>query len=267
MNFSISEFFDTNKRVIIWTVFFLLLFLLRGLFGLVFLTFILCYIFNNLVERLTRRTRMSRRLWTVVVYLIFLALVVTMVALVAPKLGVESTNFLKQLPETIEKIHSYLDRLGARQPDLAPLVNRVKEGLSLNAILGMEQQNAISFLMKSINQVTHYFSFFLLGTLFSFLILLDYPSLKARTLQLRRTKLKEVYEETSDSVVQFALTVGAAFQAQVLIACINTSLTALGLLILGIHPIVILATIDFFAGLIPVLGVFNFLGAYTPARL
>ena len=256
MNFSISEFFNTNKRVIIWTVFFLLLFLLRGLFGLVFLTFILCYIFNNLVERLTLRTKLSRRLWTVVVYLIFLALVTTMVALVAPKLGVESTTFIQQLPETLEKIHSYLDQLGERQPDLEPITSRLKEGLSLKTLVGMEQQTAISILVKSINQVTHYFSYFLLGTLFSFLILMDYPSLKARTLQLGRTRLKEVYEETSDSVVQFALTVGAAFQAQVLIACINTFLTVMGLWGLGIHPIVILATIVFLAGLIPVLGVF-----------
>jgi predicted PurR-regulated permease PerM len=256
MNFSISEFFDTNKRIIIWTVFFVLLFLLRSLFGLVFLTFILCYIFNNLVERLTRRTRLPRRLWTVLVYLVFVALVVTVVAFVAPKLGVESTNFVKQLPETIDKMHIYLDKLGERQPDLGPVLARIKEGLSLTTLVGMEQQTAVSILVKSVNQVTHYFSYFLLGTLFSFLILLDYPSLKSRTMQLRRTRLREVYEETSDSVVQFALTVGAAFQAQVLIAVINTFLTSMGLWGLGIHPIVILATIVFFAGLIPVLGVF-----------
>jgi predicted PurR-regulated permease PerM len=57
-------------------------------------------------------------------------------------------------------------------------------------------------------------------------------------------------------VIQFAKVVGDAFQAQIGIALVNTIMTALGLWILGIHPIALLATVVFFCGLIPVLGVF-----------
>ncbi|MFH1090715.1 MAG: AI-2E family transporter, partial [Pseudomonadota bacterium] len=102
----------------------------------------------------------------------------------------------------------------------------------------------------------HYFSYFLVSIIFSFLILMDYPRLKTHIQALRQTRLKEIYEQTAESVFQFAQVVGTAFQAQIMIAMVNAALTAGGLYGLGIHPIFLLSTIVFFCGLIPVLGVF-----------
>ena len=82
------------------------------------------------------------------------------------------------------------------------------------------------------------------------------PNLKSRVLALRQSRFKEVYDETADSVAQFAMVVGYTFQAQILIAIINTIFTALGLWLLGIQPIALLSSIVFFAGLIPVWGTF-----------
>ena len=256
MNFDIFSFFKTNKRFFIWTAFFGLLYLVRGLFTLVFLTFILCFIFNNLIEWLNRKTRLPRRLWTIVIYMIFVALIATALSFIAPKLVGESTAFLGQIPETQSKVHAYLDRIADNQPELARLSERLKESLSLESLLGTNRKTLVTVAVKSLDRGSQYVSYFLLGTLFSFLILFDFPNLRSRTLALRETKLRGVYEETADSVARFALVVGSAFQAQIMIACVNTFLTALGLWILNIHPIVLLSTIVFTAGLIPVLGVF-----------
>ena len=256
MNFSVKQFVQTNKQVFIWTIFFLLLYLLRGLFGLVFLTFILCFIFQNVTTWLNARTGLPRKLWTVVVYLIFVALVSTIIALIGPKLGAESKLFFQQMPQTQIKVHQFLDRIAEQQPNLEPMIDRLKEGLSVESMEDIKRDTVVSFIVGSFNRITHYFSFFLLGTLFSFLILLDFSNLRSRAMALRQTRLHEVYEETADSVVKFAQVVGEAFQAQILIACVNTFLTAIGLYILKIHPIALLATIVFFTGLIPVLGVF-----------
>ena len=49
---------------------------------------------------------------------------------------------------------------------------------------------------------------------------------------------------------------GRALQAQFLIACLNTFLTVLGLLFLGLPAVTVLAVIVFFCSFIPVLGVF-----------
>jgi predicted PurR-regulated permease PerM len=256
MSFDLAHFTDTNKRYLIWAAFFLLLYLVRALFGLLFLTFILCFIFNNLIRWLRSKTRMPRRVGTVAVYLVFLVAIAALLSLVGPRVGVETTFFIRQLPETIDTLHAQLDRAAGAQPNLAPMVASVKETLSIKTLSGMNREALLSFAVRTLNQLTHYLSFFLLGTLFSFLILFDFPNLRQKTLALRRTRFRAIYEETSDSVARFALVVGEAFQAQILIACVNTALTALGLWGLHIHPVALLSSIVFFCGLIPVLGTF-----------
>ena len=255
MAFRIDDFIRTNKTIFIWSAFFCFLFLVRRFFGLVFMTFILCFIFNNMIQWLGRRIRIRRRLWTVFFYLLLLSLAFSLLANIGPKLGAESKAFFNQAPAIIADLQSYLDKLGDWQPGLKPLLTRWKQE-SLEEVWGIDRQEIISLLIRSFNQITHYSSYFLLSVLFSFLILYDFPNLRQQAKALRETRLKEVYEETAESVIQFALVVGEAFQAQILIAAINTLLTGLGLWILGIHPIAMLLTVVFFAGLIPVLGVF-----------
>jgi predicted PurR-regulated permease PerM len=86
--------------------------------------------------------------------------------------------------------------------------------------------------------------------------MLDLPRLTRSVRALRFTQLSTVYEETVDSVILFAKVVGENFRAQILISALNTTLTAIGLHILGIEGAVLLCTMVFICGLIPVLGMF-----------
>jgi predicted PurR-regulated permease PerM len=251
---NLSHFIQTNKRFLIWASFFFFLFLIRKLFGLVFLTFILCFIFNNIVDRLSARTKLPRRFWTAAVYIVFITAIIVVFSFAGPKVGQESTLFLRQLPETLDKFHNRLDIIVEHQPSAAPIISRIKESISIRALSGMSREALVNFVLGFLNQLTHYISYFFLGTLFSFFILFDLPNLRTKVMALRNTRFREIYDETAETVVRFAMVVGAAFQAQIMIACINTALTAIGLWVLGIHPISLLATIVFFCGLIPVLG-------------
>jgi len=258
MSFDISQFLRTNKMIFIWVLFFALVSVARayGLFGLVFITFILCFTFNNVIKWLCSRTRIHRVAWTVAVYLVFLAVIITILSFVLPKLVSETRAFVQKLPEMMDKVSRFLDQTAVQSPDMAVPVIRIKKFLSVENIAGTDLEGLFNLVVSWFNQVTSYISYFLLGTLFSFLILLDFPTLRRQTAALRNSRLKAFYETMADSVAQFALTVGTAFQAQMLIALANTLLTALGLWVLGIHPIVLLCTVVFFCGLIPVLGVF-----------
>ena len=250
------QFVRTNKKVVIWFCFFGLLFLVRKVFGLVFLTFILCYIFNNIILRLERRTRLKRRLWTVVVYLLFVSAVAGLFFLALPHILGEARLFIAKVPQSIDAVHLYLDRLADKQPQMAPVLDRIKEAVSIKNLLGINREALVDFVVGSLNRTLHYATYFLLATLFSFLILLDFPNLKARVRALRATRFKAAYDETAGSVVQFALVVGHTFQAQILIAVLNTIMTALGLWFLRLETIALLSSIVFFAGLIPVWGTF-----------
>lgn len=250
------QFVRTNKKVVIWVCFFGLLFLVRQVFGLVFMTFILCYIFNNLIVQLERRTRLKRHLWIVVVYLFFVAAVVGLFFLVFPSVLGEAKLFITKLPQSVDTIHLYLDQLAAKQTQMAPVIERVKETVTIDNLLGINQEALVDFVVGFFNRTLHFTTYFLLATLFSFLILLDFPNLKMGVFALRDTRFKAAYDETASSVIQFALVVGYTFQAQILIALVNTLITALGLWFLKIEAITLLASIVFFAGLIPVWGTF-----------
>ncbi|MGE4296382.1 MAG: AI-2E family transporter [Desulfovibrionaceae bacterium] len=256
MTFDIGGWVRTNKVFCIWAFFFGLvwLILIQKLFGLLFITFILCFLFNKIINRLTRRLPVGRRVLTVLLYLVFIALVSIILSLVVPKLGSEAKHFALQLPKTEAKLHAYMDTLATEYPTLAPPLATSKQFLSLKKIAGMDGDKLASIAVASINQVMGFVSFFLLGTLFSFLILFDYPHLKERFGALRHSRIQDFYLQTVDRVVQFGVFVGEGFKAQFLISCCNTVLTAIGLWALGISPIVLLSVIVFTAGLIPVLG-------------
>ncbi len=98
---------------------------------------------------------------------------------------------------------------------------------------------------------------FVLSLLFSFLIVLDLPNLKRGAMSLENTKLRYVYEEMAHSLVRFGVTVGRAFEAQFLVALVNTILTAVGIWAIGIRgELAFLSLIVFICGFIPIAGVF-----------
>ncbi|MCP5143503.1 MAG: hypothetical protein H6978_01635 [Gammaproteobacteria bacterium] len=48
--FSLDEFYQRNRRIVIWVILFALLWLVRDFFGLVFLSYVLAFIATPLVE-------------------------------------------------------------------------------------------------------------------------------------------------------------------------------------------------------------------------
>ncbi len=99
-------------------------------------------------------------------------------------------------------------------------------------------------------------SAFLLSLLFSFLIVLDLPNLGRGARHLHDTRLQFVYDEISDNVLYFGRVMGRALEAQLMIAVVNTILTAIGLYFLGIPNLAFLSLIVFVCSFIPVAGVF-----------
>lgn len=257
-SFDIAAFIRTNKAFFIWGTLFVLLGVLayQGLMPVLVITFFLCYIFNNLSMTIAARSGMKRRTALFLVYAFFLAVIFAITSFVAPRLSGELTAFLSSVPRNIEAAQVFLDRLALDNPDLSTLIIKLKTMLSLESLAQTDVAQYVGMGFHFFNRITHYFSQFLLSTIFSFLVLWDLDGLACRIHTLRQTRLAEIYGTVSPAVVQFARIVGGAFQAQIMIAAANTVLTGLGLWVLGIHHIVLLSTIVFLCGLIPVLGTF-----------
>ncbi len=250
MTFNISEFIRVNRVYFIWAVFMGLLYLFRDLFGLVFITFIMCFIVSGITHRLRRKYHLNRRMTVGGVYLIFLLGVVAYLMYVPPRILSEAINFSEQLPASIRSVRDWLNANLENNEVIAPLLPQIKEVLFPETVVVSAWNIVLNMLEKGL----HYFGWFFLAMLFSFLIMLDLPELSRGMRRLRFTRLAESYRETADSIILFAKVVGENFRAQLIISAINTVLTALGLFFLGIKAIVLLCTIVFMCGLIPVLG-------------
>ena len=250
MTFNISEFIRVNRVYFIWAVFMGVLYLFRNLFGLVFITFIMCFIVSDITHRLRRKYHFNRRFVVIGIYLLFLMGVVTFLVYVPPRILSETINFTEQLPESISSVKNWLNTNLERNEVIAPLLPQIKEAMLPETVV----VSAWNIVRGMLEKGLHYFGWFFLAMLFSFLIMFDLPVLSKGIRRLRYTKLAESYRETADSIILFAKVVGENFRAQLLISAINTVLTAFGLYFLGVKAIVLLCTIVFMCGLIPVLG-------------
>lgn len=95
----------------------------------------------------------------------------------------------------------------------------------------------------------------LTALLLSFLITIDVPRLRAGLEKLAHTRFRHVYWEIKPGLVSFALLIGRAFQAQGMIAIVNSALTWVAIHFLGIQNAAFLCFIVFLCSFIPVLGV------------
>ncbi|MDR1084519.1 MAG: AI-2E family transporter [Deltaproteobacteria bacterium] len=252
MSFSISEFAKVNRVILIWTAFFALIYLMRAMFGLIFLTFVMCFIAHSLSRVLYRVTKQRRKFLVITLYLIFLSAIICFILFAFPQVIREARNFSEGLPNTVRLIRNHLDEFFRSNPAFEPYKERVKDFFSPEVLISQ----SFKWGRSGLEHLWKYVSWFFLAILFSFLIMMDLPNLIHKFRRLRETRLRVIYEETSSSIIRFAQVVGENFRAQIFISAINTGLTFVGLQIIGTGTTALLSIVVFCCGLIPVLGVF-----------
>lgn len=114
----------------------------------------------------------------------------------------------------------------------------------------------ISLITKVLGASTKVIFKALLSLLFSFMIMWDFPTIARGVRKLRSSRLSFMYHELAPVVSKFGSVLGKSFEAQGLIALINTSMTTAGLLILSIPGVGFLSLVTLLCSFIPVAGVF-----------
>jgi len=108
------------------------------------------------------------------------------------------------------------------------------------------------------NAIAYTFSlaFYLIVSIFlSFFIVWDIPRLKTMIRKLENSRIGEFYKEVCPGMVSFGWLMGRAFQAQAIIAAVNTALTLSALNLLAVPHRAFLCSIVFICSFIPVVGV------------
>ncbi|MDR2550515.1 MAG: AI-2E family transporter [Desulfobulbus sp.] len=292
-----DRIFPHVATVVVWGMFFGVIYLLRSFFLLLFLTFVFSYIQARSVSRLEPhiKNRIVRVVLVALLFLsILTAAGIFLVPKVKKQTELFASQFTTYLSRVDQELFSLSKRyplLGELVPELAskqeqpPPEGGEKKGLKHSPTALMLQQllrlgdpggtqstgggtqgvgsgvqnvgHVIGTLGNIGGKIAATTSAFLLSLLFSFLIVLDLPKLGASVRALESTKLRFIYRSVAGNIRDFSQVLGKALEAQLIIAIINSFLTAIGITLLGLgEQVAFLSVIVFFCSFFPVIGVF-----------
>jgi predicted PurR-regulated permease PerM len=121
--FSLNEFYQRNRRVVIWVILFGLLWLLRDFFAVVFLTFVLAIVTVPMADVGMRRLRLPHWAAVTVVYVVFLVVLASFVRFVVPSVATELNRMIGNLPATEATVIDTKNRLVESYPSLREPIN------------------------------------------------------------------------------------------------------------------------------------------------
>ena len=121
--FSLNEFYQRNRRVVIWVILVLLLWALRDFFAVVFLSFVLAIVAAPMTEIGIRRLRLPHWAAVTVVYVIFLVVLFSVVRFVVPSVATEVNRMMENLPATEATLIETKNRLVRSYPALREPIN------------------------------------------------------------------------------------------------------------------------------------------------
>lgn len=257
------------KKLGIWGGVAGLLFLLRDFFPLLLMTFVLSYMGLSFMKK--AEPRLPRAWMAPTLFFLLLAgLLASFVAFSVPRIvrGVRSiqeqaalhpswTDYIDaRLLESLgDRAYGILsEELGDPEPGPGGLksVARGILGQITEEDRGRYLRGFATFGKSLWSGVVYVF----LSGLFSYLFLLGLPSFKEGVRALESSHLREAYREVAPSIARFGVLMGRAFEAQTWIAVVNTVITAIGMVLLGIPHLEFLSVVVFLCSFIPVAGVF-----------
>ncbi|MCB0343868.1 MAG: AI-2E family transporter [Bdellovibrionales bacterium] len=265
-----GQIYEFLLKAFIWGSLFGVLYVLRSFFLLIFLTFFFAYIQDHGVHFL-ERYRGPRWMRVTVSAVLLLGVLTGIGSYLVPRIIDQGQVYADKYPGYVQEIDQTIVELSNSYPILKPLletgdseVDSPSARLLQSLISGGEHGVSQEGLRKTIGVIRGLGqtllgigSAFLLALLFSFLIVLDLPRLSEGIKSFGDTRVGWVYHEVAESISSFGRMLGRAIEAQLVIAVINTVLTAVLIQFLGVgDKTAFLSLIVFLCSFIPVAGVF-----------
>lgn len=256
----------------IWAGLIGILFLLRHLFPIFFVTFVLSWIANTAVNALTRRYP-RRKVNVVVVYVVFLAILGGALLLIVPRMIAEARGLARQYIATESEADTTGGVLQREARDLIdgvivavagePSWREFRESEAYVAVVNRSDATIAAAMPRIIRGITLFaneavvFTFqFLLSILLSFLMLWDLPRTREGVARFAHGRTADIYAEVAPSFRAFGTMLGRAFEAQTVVAIVNAFLSSVVFIVLGLPSIALLAMIVFVCSYIPIFGMF-----------
>jgi len=231
------------RRITIFVLIALVLYLLRSMMDLILLTFIFSYLVNRLQKIVTKWFPMNRRLAVLILYILIVGGLAFGIVKYLPILINEITQLVMQISDFYTK------------PQHNEILNYLVKNIQEKKVMDYMQQG-VSILLDYFTSVSKVSLQVLMAIILSLFFLLEKDRIIRFTKQFKTSKLAAFYDEMEYFGIKFVGTFGKVIEAQFIIAIVNCLLTTIGLWILGFPQLFGLAILIFGFGLIPVAGVF-----------
>ncbi len=230
------------KRILIFVLISLVLYALREMINLILLTFIFAFLMDRLVNFVSKRIPLNRKLIVIILYAVIV--------------GLFSFGVVRYLPMIVREIKELIRQLSAfytaRHDNiiLTYLFSKIQKIQVQNYF-----EQGFTYIIRYFTDISRVGLQVLLAILLSLFCLLEKPKLIVFTRKFKTSKIAPIYNEIEFFAGKFANTFGKVIEAQLIIALVNCALTTISLWILGFPQLGGLSIMVFLLGLIPVAGV------------
>lgn len=242
---SVKNFLQNKslKRIIIFSLLVLVLYLMRSMINLILLTFILTYLMSRFQEVISRvvGAKVNPKGIIATLYILLVSGIAIALYKYLPVITIEITNLITQIntlyhhpPKT--ELAAYLFTM----IDKMELASYIDQGLEL--------------VSKSVTNLSGFALQFMLSLILSLFFLLEKQRIITFTSKFKDSTLAAFYQEIAYFGKKFSRSFGKVIETQFIIAVVNGILTTIFLYFLGFPQLIGLGMMIFFLGLIPVAG-------------
>lgn len=238
---------DLFRRLLVLAIIVFFFFLLSSMLNLFLLTFIFTFIVysfqKSIMNKLDKYIKVNPLIITTLLYILLTTGIVFVVSKYIPVI-------IRQLSEIAKEISAFnFDNInvGFLSPYIKEYITKIEFTSILNNA-GLDQ-----FLKYATNIGAWGFNVFI-ATILSIFFMIEKDKLKEFFLQFENSKISMIYGYTKDFGSNFLNSFGKVVQAQLIIAFVNSILSAIALFLLHFPQVLGLGVMIFIFSLIPVAG-------------
>jgi predicted PurR-regulated permease PerM len=210
------------------------------------LALITVFVLNPVVTRL-ERAGVRRLFGSCMTYLLGMAVLAIALGLLIPALVDQGQEFAEDLPQTIDEVSAFADRVTEGIEDR--FGSSINIGERVGEAIGGTVGSVGGFLQGAVQTMT----LVLIGLIAGFYLLVDLPRLRSAALRLVPPKRRDEAKQIASSV---GTAMGGFFRGQLLVALIVGVMSSIGLRIIGLPYWLVVGFIAGAFNLVPLIGPF-----------
>lgn len=232
------------KRFLIFAILLIIIYLLRSILNIILLTFIFSFLINGLERFISKYVPINRKITVLLLYTFAVSGLTYGAVTYLPVL-------VNEISQLINQLTAFYSKPLATDNQVLIYIYDLLQKYEVTDYIGL----GVSFLVKSLNDISTTGIQVLLALILSLFFLLEKERIVNFTSKFKQSKVSSFYAELEYFGSKFVSTFGKVIEAQFMIATINTVITTLFLWLFGFPQLFALAILVFILGLIPVAGV------------